>query len=68
MAIHYQDIFFFWIVLLCFGPNALQCGVLVPRPGIEPVPHALGVWSLNHWTAREVPCLHYFEFTVSQCF
>ena len=27
----------------------------LPQPGIEPVPHALGVWSLNHWTAREVP-------------
>ena len=25
------------------------------RPGIEPVPPALEVQSLNHWTAREVP-------------
>ena len=30
-------------------------GILVPLPGIEPVLSALGVWSLNHWTAREVP-------------
>ena len=28
---------------------------LVPRPGIEPGPPALGVWSLSHWTPREVP-------------
>ena len=28
---------------------------LVPRPGIEPVPPALGAQSPNHWTAREVP-------------
>ena len=28
-------------------------GILVPRPGIEPVTLALGVWSLNHWTTRE---------------
>ena len=28
---------------------------LVPRPGIEPGPPALGVWSLTHWTTREVP-------------
>ena len=28
---------------------------LVPRPGIEPRPPALGAWSLTHWTTREVP-------------
>ena len=28
---------------------------LVPQPGIKPMPPALGAWSLNHWTAREVP-------------
>ena len=28
---------------------------LVPRPGIEPRPSALGTWSLTHWTTREVP-------------
>ena len=27
---------------------------LVPRPGMETVPPALGVWSLTHWTTREV--------------
>ena len=30
---------------------------LVPRPGIEPGPPALGAWSLTHWTTREVPNL-----------
>ena len=29
--------------------------VLVPWSGIKPVPLALGVQSLNHWTVREVP-------------
>ena len=29
-------------------------GILVPQPGIEPVPRAVEVRSLNHWTAREV--------------
>ena len=28
---------------------------LVPRPGIEPGPPALGAWGLTHWTTREVP-------------
>ena len=27
---------------------------LVPQPGIEPGPPALGAWSLTHWTTREV--------------
>ena len=43
--------FFFW-------PSLVACGILVPRPGIKPVPPAVEVWSLHHWTSREVPpCL-----------
>ena len=38
--------FFFWHA---------ACGILVPQPGIEPVPAAMEGWSLNHWTTREVP-------------
>ena len=30
-------------------------GILVFWLGIEPAPPVLGVWSLNHWTTREVP-------------
>ena len=29
--------------------------IIVPLPGIEPVPPALAARSLNHGTAREVP-------------
>ena len=28
---------------------------LSSRPGTEPVPPAVDAWSLNHWTAKEVP-------------
>ena len=35
-------------------PSCEACGILASQPGIEPMPHALGAWSLNHWTAREV--------------
>ena len=38
-----------------FGLPHEACGILVPSPGIEPVPPALGAWSLNHWARREVP-------------
>ena len=42
--------------LLSCGRRALSCGVqdLVPQPGIEPWPPALGAWSLTHWTTRKV--------------
>ena len=29
--------------------------ILDPLPEMAPMPPALGAWSLNHWTAREVP-------------
>ncbi|XP_073665439.1 solute carrier family 22 member 18 isoform X11 [Tursiops truncatus] len=39
------------------GPCCAACGILVPQPGIEPVPPAAEAQSLNHWTAREVPVM-----------
>lgn len=33
----------------------LACGILVPGPGIEPVPSAVKPQSPNHWAAREFP-------------
>ncbi|XP_059972497.1 regulator of G-protein signaling 20 isoform X2 [Mesoplodon densirostris] len=37
----------------CLGvnPHPAACGILVPRPRLEPTPPALGARSLNHWTA-----------------
>ena len=32
-------------------------GVLVPQPGIKPVPPAVEAQSPNHWTTREVPLI-----------
>ena len=43
----------------CLGLVA-ACGILVPLPGIEPGPPALGAWSLILQTTREVPCLKMF--------
>ena len=37
----------------------VACGILVPQPGIEPASPALEVRSPNHWTAKEVPLLHF---------
>ena len=32
----------------------------VPKPGIKPVPPALGARSLNHWITREVPPISFY--------
>ena len=43
------------------------CGILVPRPGIEPGPLAVRVLSPNHWAAREFPLYsHFMEFPGGQ--
>ena len=47
--------FLFLFVWFFFWPHPAACGILLSRPGIEPVPPALEAWSLNHRTAREVP-------------
>ena len=41
-----QSAFFFF-----FGQA--DCGILVPPPGIKPMPPAVDALSPNHWTARE---------------
>ena len=35
-----------------FGHARQHVGL--PQLGMEPVPTAVGAWSFNHWTAREV--------------
>ena len=35
--------------------SGTACGILVPRPRIEPVPPAEEVRGPYHWTTREVP-------------
>ena len=58
---HSQLILQFLIIFLFFffWPCHVTCGIVVPRSGIEPMPLALEVLSLNHWTAREVPTIPY---------
>ena len=45
----------YFIYLLFFWPHRAACGILVPRPGIKPVPSAVEAQSPNHWTTREFP-------------
>ena len=52
--------------LLCCGMRTLSWGMwdLVPWPGVEPRPPALGVWSLTHCATRESPIFFFFGFDV----
>ena len=35
--------------------------ILVPRPGIEPMPLVVEMWCLNHWTFKKPPLLSAFD-------
>ena len=56
--------FILFYIILYFWPGRPACGILVPRPGIEPGPSAVKVQSLNHWTTREFPSVHYFKISL----
>ena len=50
-----------WLWHVGWLSSVAACGIfgcsiwnLVPCPGVEPRPPALGAWSLSHWTTREV--------------
>ena len=53
------SVFFFFFLTLCniypMRSHLAACGILAPRPGIEPGPWAVKAWSPNHWTTREFP-------------
>ena len=51
--------FFFW-------PRRVARGILVPRPGIKHAPPAVEAWSLNLWSAREVPWVPFLRSTCTQ--
>ena len=55
--------FFIYKIFILF--LAAPSDILVPWPGIEPVPPALVTWSLKHWTTREVPLATLLSFSLS---
>ena len=50
---------------LFFWPHCVVHGILVPRPGIEPMPPAVEAQSPNQWTALEVPATYFSIRTFS---
>ena len=53
-AICEADAFLPFLFLFCFCMLHAACRILVPTPGMEPVPPAVEAQSPNHWTGREV--------------
>ena len=43
------------LIIFFEGTCGAVCGILVLHQGSNLCPPALEAWSLNHWTAREVP-------------
>ena len=43
LFLNYSVVFYFWLY-------HVACGIIVPQPGMEPVPPTLEAWSLNHWS------------------
>ena len=54
--------FSFFPFLFVFDCITQHEGILAPQPVIKPVPSALGVWSLDCYTTREVPRSAFFFF------
>lgn len=50
---------FFSFLFFCW-PDLMACRILVPQPGIQPVPPAEEVQSVNRWTPKKVPEDHLF--------
>ena len=59
----YLTFFWFWLTpqktaplfFFFFWPCHTAHRILVPLPGIKPVPPAVKMWRSNHWTTREFP-------------
>ena len=50
----YKDISLLFTYLFVW-PHYVLCGILVPPPGMEPMPPAVETRSPNHCAAREFP-------------
>ena len=39
-----------FVLFIYFWPCHMACEILVPQPGIKPIPLCIGRWNLNCWT------------------
>ena len=58
--------FYFYLFIL-FGHAVWHGDPEFPNQGLNPGPCTGSVWSLNHWTTREIPSFYYSINIASQC-
>ena len=56
--------FLVFILFIYFWPCRVACSILVPWPGIEPMPPVVEAPSLNRWITREVPKFFFFNLNL----
>ena len=54
-------IFFFFFFFKFLWQHQTTCKFLIPQPGMEPMPSAVKVQSLNHWATRGVLMPHFYS-------
>ena len=55
LTLFFLKMVFYLFIFIFFWLHSVACKILVPQPGIKPMPPAVEAPSLNKWTAREVP-------------
>ena len=61
ILVPHQAALYFRIFLFFFFGLPV-CGILIPPPGVEPVPLALEGQSPNHWTTRKFPTSEFLKW------
>ena len=59
-SIFIHFIWLLWVLVMARGIVSFRMWALIPQPGMEPGPPALGVQSFSLWATREVPCTRRF--------
>ena len=58
----FKYIWLHWVLFAAFQNLVEAWGILVPWPGTEPRPLALGARSLSHWTTMEIPSVAFLSY------
>ena len=67
LCTHFSFLFGFCFCWFPFWPcGACSMWDLSSSTRIKPTPPAVGAQSLNHWTTREVPCIHFSMHTYAR--
>ena len=58
----FKYIWLHWVLFAAFQNLVEAWGILVPWPGTEPRPLALGARSLSHWITMEIPSVGFLSY------